>query len=176
MMITREGILQLEFALLILYGVIMIFKKVKLNRILICLSFGLYISLIIAVCFFPMEIKEIGQSIPNNFIPFKSIYQSLAEVFKDKTPYGLISVFGNFVMLMPLGIFLQYYTKDLKSRLVDIILFAVSIETIQFIIGLLIGYNYRCIDIDDVILNSAGGILSCICIHFITKKWAKKHA
>ena len=65
------------------------------------------------------------------------------------------------------------YFKEKKMRLLGVFLFSVSIETIQFIIGMLIGYNYRCIDIDDVILNTAGGILSVILFDLIFGKLKK---
>jgi len=169
--ILREGILKLEFAALVLYAIIMIAKKIKLNKLLFNLSFGLYLSLIIAICFFPIEIGKIGEDTLNNFIPFKSIIESITESVRTGTSYGIVSVIGNFVMLMPLGIFFNYYIKDFKRRLINIFLFSVGIETIQFIIGILIGYNYRCIDIDDVILNVSGGILACICINAIIKKY-----
>ena len=133
----------------------MIAKKIKLNKLLFNLSFGLYLSLIIAICFFPIEIGKIGEDTLNNFIPFKSIIESITESVRTSTPYGVVSVIGNFVMLMPLGIFFNYYIKDLKRRLINIFLFSVGIETIQFIIGILIGYNYRCIDIDDVNVNAS---------------------
>lgn len=78
-------------------------------------------------------------------------------------------------MLMPLGIFFNYYIKDLKRRLINIFLFSVGIETIQFIIGILIGYNYRCIDIDDVILNVTGGVLACFLFKFVRNKLQKQN-
>lgn len=173
--ILREGILKLEFAALVLYAIIMIAKKIKLNKLLFNLSFGLYLSLIIAICFFPIEIGKIGEDTLNNFIPFKSIIESITESVRTGTPYGIVSVIGNFVMLMPLGIFFNYYIKDLKRRLINIFLFSVGIETIQFIIGILIGYNYRCIDIDDVILNVTGGILACFLFKFVRNKLQKQN-
>ncbi len=173
--ILREGILKLEFAALVLYAIIMIAKKVKVNKLLFNLAFGLYISVIIAICFFPIEIGRIGEDTLNNFIPFKSIIESITESVRTGTPYGIVSVIGNFVMLMPLGIFFNYYIKDLKRRLINIFLFSVGIETIQFIIGILIGYNYRCIDIDDVILNVTGGILACFLFKFVRNKLQKQN-
>ncbi len=121
----------------------MIAKKVKVNKLLFNLAFGLYISVIIAICFFPIEIGRIGEDTLNNFIPFKSIIESITESVRTGTPYGIVSVIGNFVMLMPLGIFFNYYIKDLKRRLINIFLFSVGIETIQFIIGILIGYKNK---------------------------------
>ncbi|UKI23157.1 MAG: VanZ family protein [Anaerotruncus sp.] len=51
--------------------------------------------------------------------------------------------------------------------------FSVCIELVQFIIGLLIGYNYRCVDIDDVILNSLGGIIILLVFERIIKRVKK---
>lgn len=44
----------------------------------------------------------------------------------------------------------------------------------QFIIGMLIGYNYRSVDIDDVILNTVGGLISVLVIDYIFKKLPSK--
>lgn len=174
MTITRQGIVLLGFAILVLYAIVMIIRKVKAKKVLFNLSFGLYILMIIAFCFFPIRIGVIGEDMPNNFIPFHSIAESVVDSVKNNTPYGMVSVLGNFIMLMPLGIFFYYYIKDLKIRLVNILLVSISIETIQFIISLLIGYNYRCIDIDDVILNVLGGIIACILFNFAMSKFIKR--
>ncbi len=100
--------------------------------------------------------------------------QSFSESFAEHTPYGLVSVFGNFAMLMPLGVFFHYYIKDYKMRFLGIVLFSVCIELVQFIIGLLIGYNYRCVDIDDVILNSLGGIIALFIFEVLLKQVKKR--
>ena len=173
MTILREGVLLIEFAVLVLYAVIMLFKKVKPARFFLNLAFGLYISVVIAVCFFPIKFSgTLPEPAMNNFIPFKSIFDSVKDVLSGST-YGLFSVFGNFIMLVPLGVFFYFYFKEKKMRLLGVFLFSVSIETIQCIIGMLIGYNYRCIDIDDVILNTAGGILSVILFDLIFGKLKK---
>lgn len=117
MTILREGIIQIELAALAVYAIIMIFKKVKLNKLLFNLSFGLYIALIIAMCFFPIRIDAAGEDVANNFIPFKSIITSIRESVEYQTPYGLVSVLGNLAMLTPLGIFFHCYIKKNKLRL-----------------------------------------------------------
>lgn len=61
-----------------------------------------------------------------------------------------------------------------KRRFLGIVLFSVCIELVQFIIGLLIGYNYRCVDIDDVILNSLGGIIILLVFERIIKRVKKR--
>lgn len=51
--------------------------------------------------------------------------------------------------------------KSFLKSLAFTVLFSVAIETAQFLIGLKIGYRYRSVDIDDVILNMMGGIIGC---------------
>lgn len=173
MTILREGVLIIEIVLLAICVVIMIIKKVRLSKLLLHLSFGLYLAVIIAVCFFPIYFSDTAEDVANNFIPFKSIADSLRDSVGTHTPYGFVSVFGNFVMLMPLGIFLHFYVKNFKGRLLGIFLFSVAIEAIQFIIGLIIGYNYRSMDIDDVLLNTLGGIIFYVIFYSAAKKLKK---
>lgn len=76
-------------------------------------------------------------------------------------------------MLMPLGVFYSIYVKNYKMRFLYVFLFSVSIETMQFFIGLIIGYNYRCIAIDDVILNTVGGIIGIFIFSLLKKIYCK---
>lgn len=174
MTVLREGILLVGAAVLVLYAIVMIFKKVKPDKFFLNLSFGLYITLVTAICFFPIKFGiEITDSL-NNFIPFKSIIDSLKDTFSGGGIYGLRSVAGNFIMLMPLGLFFHFYIKEQKRRLLGVFLISVGIETVQFIIGMLSGYNYRSIDIDDVILNTVGGVLAVLIFDLIMKKRKSK--
>ncbi len=76
-------------------------------------------------------------------------------------------------MLMPLGVFYSIYVKNYKMRFLYVFLFSVSIEIMQFLIGLLIGYNYRSTDIDDVILNTIGGIIGILLFSLLKKMYFK---
>ncbi len=81
MTILREGVLLIGAAVLVLCAIVMIFKKVKPVKFFLNLSFGLYVVMVVAVCFFPIKF---GVDIPdslNNFIPFKSIFDSLKNSF-----------------------------------------------------------------------------------------------
>lgn len=174
MTVLRSGAFLIGAIVLAIYAIVMIFKKVPAQKFFMNLAFGAYLAFIIAMCFFPIKITPYGEDVANNLIPFKSIVQSFSESFVEYTPYGLVSVFGNFAMLMPLGVFFHYYIKDYKMRFLWIVLFSVCIELVQFIIGLLIGYNYRCVDIDDVILNSIGGIIILLIFEGIIKQVKKR--
>ncbi len=83
-----------------------------------------------------------------NLVPFKTIdiYQTFGK-----------QVLGNFVMLLPLGIYLPlFYTRLRKTYsffavLLICFLVSVGIELLQ------LATSYRSADIDDVILNTLGG-------------------
>lgn len=95
----------------------------------------------------------------NNFIPFKEIFR-----YEITSTLFLKNVVGNILLFVPLGLFMTYYIKN-KSFIITLILtifISCTIEFAQYVIG-------RTADIDDIILNSAGGLLGYI----IYSKWNK---
>lgn len=98
-----------------------------------------------------------GYDLDYNFIPFKTIIDGL----KSGKYILLRNLAGNVIMFLPLGILLQLIFK--KKRFFNILLlsvaFAISIELIQSILGLLIGSRYRSVDVDDVFLNTLGSLI-----------------
>ncbi|MDE5604189.1 MAG: VanZ family protein [Eubacterium sp.] len=170
--IDREPIFIIEMGILLIYAIIMLIRKVKFKRFVLNLAFGFYIAVIIAICFFPMASIE-GLYIPNSFVPFKSTIECISNFIRNDALHDFIPVVGNFVMLMPLGVFYSIYVKNFKLRFLYVLLFSVSIETMQFVIGLIIGCNYRSTDIDDVILNTAGGIIGILLFSLLKKMYFK---
>lgn len=173
MTILREGAIFIGLIILTFYALILILKKIRPSRIFLNLSFGLYIIIIISICFFPIRLRH-GQEAINNFIPFKTIITGIENFIKNNETHSIISIIGNFILLTPLGLFFNFYIKKTKNRFIAIFLFSLAIETTQYIIGLIIGYNYRCIDIDDLISNVLGGIIATIIFDFIIKKYNNK--
>ncbi|WP_455382031.1 VanZ family protein [Salinispira pacifica] len=83
---------------------------------------------------------------------------------------GIISLFGrtvflqailNFMLLFPLGLFLRYYFRArLIAALPVIIITTMTFELLQY--SALLGLYpapYRAFDVDDIILNTAGGLV-----------------
>lgn len=76
--------------------------------------------------------------------------------------------FYNFIMLMPLGIYLSllYNLKSTKRAVIIVFLTSFTIETSQLIggyIGIILG---RTFNIDDLMLNTLGGIIGFILFGF----------
>jgi glycopeptide antibiotics resistance protein len=85
-----------------------------------------------------------------NLIPFKELsrYQiGSAKFFKN--------IIGNLVIFIPFGIFVSYYLKKKRFKLIFILSLITSI-TIEFAQRLIIG---RVFDVDDIILNVSGGCI-----------------
>lgn len=102
-----------------------------------------------------------------NFIPFKSIYNSINNT--DTVEYKLQNLLGNIIGFMPIGILMPLLFPPVKSlRLVLYISFLTSLlfETIQlvFVLGTF--------DVDDLMLNSFGGVLGYLALSFFY--WIEK--
>jgi glycopeptide antibiotics resistance protein len=93
-----------------------------------------------------------------NLIPFKSISEGI-NVY-DGIRYKLVSpqVWGNVLMFVPAGVYMMIFNKK-DSRFkafISIVIISVFIETIQYVLA------GGVTDIDDVILNSFGGLIGII--------------
>ncbi|HHX69046.1 MAG: VanZ family protein [Miniphocaeibacter sp.] len=171
------------FVILFLKNIIVLIKnKGKISDFLIKTTFIIYVLVVIKIVFFPIpfqkELLEIlrVENLENisNFIPFKSIF----EILKTGTWYNIkLQIGGNLILLLPLGIYLPFLfnkKNSLKRDLVFGLIIAIDIEFIQGLIGFFIGYNYRVVDIDDVILNfigyTVGYLLSKYVLYPIYKK------
>jgi glycopeptide antibiotics resistance protein len=131
----------------------------------------LSLMLIVGICFFPFPFQDElietmiagNEGVANNFIPFHTI----TVLFKDAIAYKRYGVicyqfFGNIILFMPLGFSLFYYLKENRKflKLLCCVIFTtVLVEMEQGFFNTILQVNYRSVDIDDVILNTLGGIL-----------------
>lgn len=101
-----------------------------------------------------------------NFIPFRTIksYIKYSGLF-----HCLVNILGNVIIFIPIGLLLPIILNRYKSFFkIIIISFSISIiiEFIQFFIG-------RSVDIDDIILNTIGGLLGYIVYTLLPKRYKK---
>lgn len=90
-----------------------------------------------------------------NIVPFAAIWDAVCKIFVDVNLYYVIYLVGNIIVFIPLGFFNGLLgPKNIKAWQAVMISFFVSafIETIQIFLP-------RMVDIDDVILNTAGGFI-----------------
>lgn len=99
-----------------------------------------------------------------NLIPLRTIRLYLAS-----TPSQTVAVqlLGNVLLFMPLGFFLAFQGNHRLPKVFSIgLAVAVLVETLQFFVG-------GSVDIDDVILNSLGGVVGATIamgVHRVTRR------
>lgn len=84
----------------------------------------------------------------NNFILFKEIFR-----YRIGSHLFFKNIFGNIMIFIPYGILIKYQFKtSIKKLIIVTLIFSLSIEFIQLLIG-------RVFDIDDILLNIIGSII-----------------
>ncbi|MBC1798308.1 VanZ family protein [Listeria booriae] len=151
-------------------------RRISGLKLMYLVLFSVYISSLISITFFPMPIQQYLIDImiedrlgfENNFVPFR-IFSDV----KDLELTFMISVIlrqvvGNIILFVPLGFSLPIILSSSSMKKIVFIGFIVSlsIETIQWLLGLYFGYNYRATDIDDLIFNTIGS-----CIGYLLFTW-----
>ena len=91
------------------------------------------------------------------------------KVFDTMNRYSLYSrqLIGNFIMLLPLGIFIPLLNRKLRKFSSFFIVLLISLFVSIGIEVLQLATNYRSTDIDDVILNTSGACVGFIIYQFI---------
>ncbi|WP_281943619.1 VanZ family protein [Paenibacillus tyrfis] len=142
--------------------------KKNVIKNLTLLLFYLHILVVISITLFPIPVQsnlllglKRGNIEPNmNFIPFKSIIDIMQN---SVSPFVAVKqIAGNILMCAPFGFYAPLLFQQIKSSIriiISGILFGLCIELSQLIIGVGIGFFYRSLDVDDIILNTIGVIL-----------------
>lgn len=161
---------------LVLGLVIAFLLKAKPLKILFWSVFYVYIIVVLGLTLFPIPYQgaELFDSVPNNFIPFRTIISTLQ---MGLTVTAFIQIAGNILIAAPYGVVLDLTMRKSSKIWLFLLplLFPLVIELLQFIIGLVIGYNYRSVDIDDFILNALGGYLGILFSKLLLKNYGYKN-
>lgn len=128
--------------------------KFVLYKELFMLAFLIYAMLL----FYVVTFQDVNYG-TNNFIPFKEILR-----YKVGSKVFIRNILGNILLFVPFGLFVSHYIKNKKMYpiLLISVLVSCSIEFAQTKIG-------RTADIDDVILNTLGGVIGYFIYKFSDK-------
>lgn len=94
----------------------------------------------------------------SNFVPFKTISMYIKAIFDGSMNIDIPikNLVGNFIMFLPMGIYLPYFFK----RISKIVVFSISMIILLFIIEVIQLVTRRgSFDIDDLILNLFGALI-----------------
>ncbi len=144
--------------ILIALTVVMGFRKRSLSYLICFFIFGAYILYAVDKVFFPIPVtgayanamKEAPWSAFINLIPF---------YFGPYVPLEAAAntLFLNVLLTLPFGFGINFLIPTTRRKILWMA-FGVGfgLEITQLIIGLLLGYLYRYIDINDVLMNASG--------------------
>lgn len=120
-----------------------------------------YFTIVYVLLLFPFNLilHQTRTDIAINWIPF----QDIIDFFRYNTTWLWRAVakdfFGNLFIFVPAGVF--FYLKKYSNKKVVLlfVLLGLSGEVPQLILSYLLGFQYRIIDVTDVILNALGAVL-----------------
>lgn len=132
----------------------------RVTNILFCIGLVIYLYLISDLFFRFSLLFDFGREVERsvNLIPFKTILEYIQNPRHISSSLVADNLLGNILVFIPLGLYVQTLMKDkafVKSLLI-VIGSTVFVELVQltFAVG-------SC-DIDDVILNTIGGIIGIL--------------
>ncbi|MHB1342478.1 MAG: VanZ family protein [Coriobacteriia bacterium] len=139
-------------------------------------AFAIYLTCVIAYTFcpFPVTAEALSEfrswpilaDLSPSLVPFRTISAAVGLPW----PESIRQVGGNLALLLPLGAALpllhQRFEMLGKTMLAGVSA-SLAVEAMQGIFSLLLGYRYKVVDIDDVILNTAGVLLGYLLYRFI---------
>lgn len=139
-------------------------SNLNIKEEVIKLIFRIYIVGVISKVYFPF-IMAWGEYI--NFIEpviiLNPLY-SIEIIYKHGGVMNLIyNLGGNLLLLMPMGFFISYYFSNifntLKRVFISMFLISLFIESTQVVLSLIVPNICRFFEINDLILNSIGGVV-----------------
>jgi glycopeptide antibiotics resistance protein len=142
--------------------------------------FWMYLLAVAAVTLFPMPISgNVGQGALLNSPAYIFSNMNLAPLdyshLKDLSPdYVLFrEVAANIILTLPFGFFISFFVRvRLKNILWLAFLVGFGIEMAQMVMCLIVGTNYRNVDINDAIMNALGVLLGYAFLQFMKNKRA----
>ncbi len=172
-----QGLLIFGLPIWIIIRIITLINKrkegIKLNIIneIFTNLFVLYLIFLIGITILPVYI---GGTLPHmqelslveksniNILPFVGYFKN--QVFYNGFIRGIIrNVVGNLVLLIPFILFLCWKNekfRSLKSSIKAAFLISLSIELIQLFMNICGLSDLRTVDIEDLILNTLGGVIA----------------
>lgn len=149
-------------------------KDVYNSRRGVIISRLLFVVYIICVIYFMFFAEEFGRNVANdeyryNIVPFVEINRFISLMNGKYNFKAILNLLGNIVAFIPFGMFLPAM-RTKKTGFINLLIatfvFSSLIEIVQLYTKLGV------LDVDDVILNTLGGIIGYL-IYTVGKAWKK---
>lgn len=128
-------------------------EKDKSERILLAVLFLIYLMVLLRITVFRTSYSDM-QNV--NLIPFSTVTSYMQSILYGNKIIGISNVLGNLIMFFPFGYMLaSLFPKMRKAGGIIILsfIFSVGIEIAQYV------FARGQADVDDVILNTLGGLI-----------------
>lgn len=149
----------------------MLKKGIKIREVVFYTVFAFYLVLLLWLLLFKnVSIPQLftGNYQPRrtvNFIPFATIADYIFGNTGVSKSVVWNNILGNIFAFVPLGLYLQMIKREntIKKGVMQILLISLLVEILQLAFGIGAG------DVDDIILNTLGGLLGIICYQLLLK-------
>lgn len=130
---------------------------------MLIMIFSVYLMTLVSVTLLPFSTFMLTKP-TINIIPIYNTIKDISMVDFSVADYmakfWIVNILGNLILLIPLAIILPMIFKKLRDNNITILicfLISILIEFMQYL-SMFLG-NVRAVDIDDVILNTLGGVI-----------------
>lgn len=146
------------------------------RRRTIIISWGLFLVYLVVLIYFVLFAEMLGRSIVStdynyNITPFKEIMRFACNADKLGWPVVIMNLLGNVAAFVPFGLFLPIITGSSLNFWTTAVLtfdFSLSVELMQLVT------KVGSFDVDDLILNTLGGMIGYLLYYLIDKYERKK--
>ncbi|MDR5658440.1 VanZ family protein [Serpentinicella sp. ANB-PHB4] len=177
----RIDIVPIGSLLLVLYIISDFFKhkKSKLLKRIVRYSFIFYLLYVVQVTTGGINIPPLREyrGISYQLVPFKFLQDWVEMYNRGGTDWFFLNSVKlslyNLVMLLPLGIYFPvlFHIKSFKKVVLYTMLTSLTIEIYQLIFSYYGLVLLRTANIDDIILNTVGGIIGYFIYRIVLSKW-----
>ncbi len=147
----------------------------KKSRLLHKIAILLFVAYVTMLCYFLFFAESLDRNYINrvyqyNLIPFKEIKRFWIHRDVLDTRAVMLNLMGNIVAFIPFGMLLPALFQKCRNFFLTVLFsmeFSLCVEVIQLVckVGIM--------DVDDIILNTAGGIIGYILYWFLSIIWRK---
>ncbi len=143
-------------------------KSVKVINVIGVLLFIAYLAGMVYFLFFAESMGRLNtdRGYCYNLEPFKEIKRFLVYHNEVGSVGVILNLFGNILCFVPFGLFLPFINEKMRSGLKVALLsleFSLIVETLQLI------FKVGSFDVDDLILNTLGGIIGYVMYKAVMK-------
>ena len=162
-------------SLIILIPYIIInYKNLNFIKLLILYSFILYFIIIYFLVILPLP--SINEVVYNPHMINIKPFNFINDMLKEQSFKSIYTVVFNILMTIPLGMYLKYYlNSNLKKVIILVFIISMFFELTQAT-GLyyIYKYPYRVFDVDDLIMNTLGGLIGFYIMYYLEILLSKK--